>query len=184
MGLIKLLEKGKRPSRLFIFDSCVIQDLGSSEIKQEITPIIKQILKDGFKTSISQYSIYELLRHATRKVENERREALNSFKRYHISEEVLVIAALLYTLYKNEDLDGGIDDGDKIIAATAISINATLLTRNPRHFPAPLFDDMNEGYFKKTTIDYDKQKKRPKTTYLHFLKPDYEAIQRKMTERK
>ena len=184
MSVIKLLEKGKHPCGLFIFDSCVIQDLGSSEIKQEITPIIKQILKDGFKLSISQYSIYELLRHATRKVEDERRKALNSFKRYHISEEVLVIAALLHTLYRNEGFNGGISEGDEIIAATAISINASLLTRNPRDFPAPFFDNMNEGYFKKTTIEYNKQKNRPKTTYLHFLKPDYEAIQIKIAERK
>jgi predicted nucleic acid-binding protein len=162
----------------FLLDTCILQDLSSTKIGSQIVNQLTLLIQAGVILAISDYATYELLRGAFVKTEAEGEKVLNAFKRYSVSTEVLRAAARLDTLYKNDGIHSGISDGDEILAATSIIINAPVITRNGRDFPMPFFKE-----YRREIIIYDQIGRREKTTVLYFLEPDYQVITRRFQER-
>ncbi len=161
-----------------LLDTCIIQYLGSDEIKEEIVCELKDLIKKGKDLSVSYYTVFELLRGANKDKEKKRRETLEGFYKYSISPKVIVWAAMLDTLYRNDGVENGIDEGDKIIAATSISLSIPIITTNGQHFPRPFFD----GY--KKIIEYSKNSRRSRVIAVYFLSPDLDFLQKKVKDRK
>jgi len=166
------------PPKFLLFDSCLLQNM-CGKMGREIGDLLALIQTES-TPRISDYSIYELLRGANRENNIKITGILNKFQRYRITAEVLVVASLLDTLYREEKMEGG-DYGDKILAATSVLTQAPIVTQNGQHFPRPFFDEMNINFCKKTIFEYGNKRKH---TIIHFLEPDYKAIKQKIKLRK
>lgn len=97
------------------------------------TDLLTGLIADGETLVASEVTRFELLAGA-RRAELEDLEAFfSSLAWAPIDEEVSRIAGTLaQRLHRSH---GGIDDADYLIAATAVVLEADLLTTNVRHFP-------------------------------------------------
>ena len=170
------------PPTLLLYDSCILQNL-CGKMRSGIEPFLTEI-QSQTSPRISDYTVYELLRGANKKTEQEMRGVLNKITRFGVSTKVLVLSSLLYTLYQEERVDSGISDGDKILAATSILTQAPIMTQNGRHFPRPFFDEMEINFCRKTIIEYGSKQRQRDTSIVYFLEPDYSVINEKITKRK
>ncbi|MFZ2153549.1 MAG: hypothetical protein WAV41_05890 [Microgenomates group bacterium] len=125
-----------------LLDTNIVQYLASAPTSLSFINMIVDLNKKGCTMSVSEYSIFELIRGARLKTETDLSNTFNIFKKYSVSIEVLYAAARLETLYRMENIQcDKISDGDKIIAATSILTNSTILTTNGRDFPWPYYQE-------------------------------------------
>jgi predicted nucleic acid-binding protein len=97
------------------------------------TDLLAGVLAAGDRLVASELVRYELLAGA-RPHEAASIEAFcTSLTWVPVDEQVARTAALLAARYHRSH--GGIDTGDYVIAATALALDAQLLTTNVRHFP-------------------------------------------------
>lgn len=163
-------------NRDILLDTCVIQYLGSDIIKKEVDDILKRLIANNNRLTVSYYTVYELLRGADYQTDQKRREILKNFRIYQITPKVLIWASLLNTFYRDCGVHSGINDGDEMLAATAINLRMPIITTNGEHFPRPFFDGSKE------IIEYARDSRRSKIMALYFLEPDIEFIKNKIRE--
>lgn len=97
------------------------------------TELLAGLISDGETLVASEITRFELLA-GVRKAELEALEAFfSSLAWASIDEEISRTAGTL--AHRLRPSHGGIDDADYLIAATAIVLDANLLTTNVRHFP-------------------------------------------------
>jgi len=97
------------------------------------TELLAGLISDGETLVASEITRFELLA-GVRKAELEALEAFfSSLAWASIDEEISRTAGTL--AHRLRRSHGGIDDADYLIAATAIVLDANLLTTNVRHFP-------------------------------------------------
>jgi len=97
------------------------------------TEMLAGLISDGETLVASEITRFELLA-GVRKAELEALEAFfSSLAWASIDEEISRTAGTL--AHRLRRSHGGIDDADYLIAATAIVLDANLLTTNVRHFP-------------------------------------------------
>ncbi len=122
-----------------IIDTCIIQ-AASSKKKPKSEKFI-QCLEDLahiYRLTISEYSVYENLQGLWGKQAEKAVELLKKYEWKVVSHIVLTLSAVLGGLYHDENrLD--INDGDKMIGATAILEEGFILTENHSDFPPPFF---------------------------------------------
>lgn len=161
---------------LFI-DTCVIQAAGSKEkTKSEI--ILKSLKEnaESYGLVISEFSVYENLHGLWGKRAVDASRLLRSYERKAVSDKVLLLASVLGGLYYVAKQDGP-DDGDKIIAATAILEKGFIFTENHRDYPHPFFKTE-----KSIPLTYLTAGKYVKTIDLAIYKPDITLIGRRIQE--
>lgn len=140
----------------------------TGEVFHEFLDVLK---KAKYLLTVSQYTRYEISRGANIKKEITAIDTYNKYGNYAVTQNVLETAAMLENLYKSVKIQADkISDGDKIIAATAIIENLTILTANGRDFPWPIFKECNKK------IIIFKVKNRSRCLFITYLKPDYEVI--------
>jgi len=95
--------------------------------------LLRRLVEDDEEVGASEVVRFELLAG----VRDEELEALEQFSSalswVAVNEDVARTAGALARAYRKAH--GGIDDADYLIAATAIVLDAELLTTNLRHFP-------------------------------------------------
>jgi predicted nucleic acid-binding protein len=97
------------------------------------TDLLASLISSGETLVVSEITRFELLA-GVRKAELEALEAFfSSLAWAPIDEEISRAAGTL--AHRLRRSHGGVDDADYLIAATALVLNADLLTTNVRHFP-------------------------------------------------
>jgi predicted nucleic acid-binding protein len=149
------------PNPIVILDTNII---GSLLDRNRVGGILNalQALSENHDFLVSQYTHYELLKKGSSDVKALMR-FVNNFRYFIIDSSVLFFGAMLSCL-------GIKDDGDNIIAATALLNKATILTANQRHFPVKYFDEELSW-----SITF-KDQMRTHTEHIYLLKPVVEKI--------
>lgn len=161
---------------LFI-DTCIIQAAGSAEkLKSGIIIKILQEIAEEYRLAISEFTLYENLHGLWGEKRSQAAKLLRVYERKVVSDKVLLIASLLGGLYHEEKIDG-IDAGDKIIGATAILENGTVLTENHKDYPHPFF--ITKKYI---PLTYFTSGRYNKTIDLAIYGPNRELISRRIQE--
>jgi predicted nucleic acid-binding protein len=168
----------KAPVYIFI-DSNILQysaDKNKSKSKAFIDLFYK-LKKEGCDIAISEIIISENLHGLYGKRHKKAYAHLSKFVKKIVSENVLLSAAEIGGLYKDEKFqDVGI--GDKIIAATAFLDKGFILTGNHKHFPPPFFESIE--WF---PIAFKTSGKYNNTIDVCLYKPRYELITRRIKEK-
>lgn len=94
-----------------------------------------------YTLTISKITRYEILKSAQIQKENKLLKLLYLLERFEITEEVIIVAAILYQLFKKKDQGKNFQDADNIIAATSFLNNSPLLTANRTDYPYPSFEE-------------------------------------------
>ncbi len=161
-----------------ILDTCILQYLGDRHISLELNTYLLDLISRGFDFAISDISIQELLTGTTIKQEQVGLKLLNGLVRYSIFHNILVAAAQLTTLYRQDKVKNEhISIPDKIIASTAILNGALVLTADVHDFPRPFFSEAEEKL-----IIYRK-KDKSNILCLQILKPNIDYINQRFSER-
>tara|TARA_Y100000310_G_scaffold234036_1_gene236944 strand:+ start:1169 stop:1702 length:534 start_codon:yes stop_codon:yes gene_type:complete len=163
-----------------ILDSCTIQYLDNKAMKLSLWKILKHLRQNKNVFNIALISYYELLSECPKNKEEKLLKILGFFNIHKFSEEVIVTAARLATCYRlepNIKNHQSINDGDKIIAATAMLSDSFILTANANDFPRPFF---NEVY--KENIIY-KKKNKDYLLSMYLLKPDLDLFLERLKRR-
>lgn len=129
-----------------------------------------------YKLTISKITRFEILKSTKVKKENKLLKLLNLFESFEITEKVLIIAALLHRLFKDNH-DKKIQDSDVIIAATAFLNNSYIFTSNRNDFPYPFFEEE-----KVTPILYKREIYKTECLLIAVLKPNTKLIKREITK--
>lgn len=179
-----------------IIDTNVFQNFSNKELAIHITNDITEAMNLGYVLAMSDFSYFELINSATVEKERERMNAIGSLKKFRVNRKVLISAAHLGCLYQ-DDQHTISDEGDKIIAATAVLTGSMIYTFNRRDFPSPFFTTVatryaeyaNRGvpcvlpaFFLKPEIDF-MAKKYKERTYSDKQKLNIEKIKSKMSRR-
>ena len=163
---------------IVLLDTNIIQYSASKASATSFIDFLIEIHKIGLSLAVSEYSRFELIRGAKVSTEKELLETFEKFKFYSISTEVLYASARIETLYRMEKIMcEKISDGDKIIAATSILLNAPIITANGRDFPWPYFKEIN-----RTPIVYS-EKNISKVILVSTFQPDINYIVQRFQER-
>jgi len=167
-----------KPLRYLLIDTCIFDHIANSELSVQIFAIAGDAINKGYALSLSLFSIFEMVNTST--VENELKAmaAIQGMKRFKINQSVLLAAGRLGEFYKREGSDKEPEDGDKIIAATAVIYNCVIFTTNGRDFPQPFFNVIAKPILTYTS----KGKEIMLPAYL--IEPDINVITRKIQERK
>lgn len=168
-----------QPVRYILFDTNIFQHLGNTELAENILKVLTEVYSLGYRFAMSQFSIIELVDNATVETEQKRLDAIKGIKHLKVKQNILITAAHLGSLYKNDGLDEKQqpEKGDKIIAATAIIYNCIIYTTNPIDFPQPYFREVSRH-----TLAY-KKNGRDVTIMGYFMEPDLEATAARYNER-
>ncbi len=160
-----------------ICDTNILIDLSKAHLEVGLSHFITSLMLNENNLQYSNYSIFEFLRGQPKKLIQDYEEILELFDDLEVSENHMIIAAQLMSLYKHHNLISDastskknpsmIDDGDYIIAATAFSNKKTaILTRNYSDFPRPFFNEACKHY-----LEYEKEGKKGVEIY-YVLTPD------------
>lgn len=168
----------KPPIQGILLDTNIMSRIDSTERGMSLVAYLIELAKRDFGFSISNITIYELLRGNTKEKEAKMLEFLEPWFRYFISEEVLVVAAQLDNILKTESIDvNSVKHGDKFIAATAILTGSLILTADSRDFPWPFFQEVE-----RKPIWY-KENHKQRCFLLALLKADVDMIRLRFSER-
>lgn len=168
-----------QPKQNIILDSNIIQYVVDKNSSEALAPYLMDFLDRGFGFAISDITIYELLKGANIKNEAEMLQVLNVFQRYYLTDNVLVAAAQLETLYRMDSIEPKqVESGDKFIAATAVLTGSLILTANSRDFPSPYFQESE-----RKPIIYTEKRNRSKCILISVLTPDITIINQRFSER-
>lgn len=160
-------------------DSNVIQysaDKNNSK-SQAFFKLFEKFKQQGYELGISEIVILESLHGLYGKQHAKAYNHLSEFVKKIVSENVLLSAAEIGGLYRDE----GFQDTemvDKIIAATAFLEKGFVLTRNHKHFPAPFFEPIS--WF---PITFKTNNRYVNTIDICLYKPRYKLIARRIGEK-
>jgi predicted nucleic acid-binding protein len=162
---------------IILLDTNIIQYSSSKSTSPKFIQFLIETNKKGI-LAVSEYSRFELIRGAKTSLEQELLKTFELFKTYPISTEVLYASARIETLYRMEKIAcEKISDGDKIIAATSIILNAPIITANGRDFPWPYFKEID-----RTPVIYT-EKNISKVILVSFFQPDLNYLVQRFKER-
>lgn len=157
--------------RNVLLDSNIVQYLGVDGLKDKIIECLTYAVNSGFDLAISDITFYELIHGAPVKHEIALIQELSGVKRFYVTKKVLIAAAHLGSLYKEDKVcDSQINSGDKFIAATAIITNSVIFTANVRDFPPPFFHEIERRNLEYTS------KQRPVLLCTSFVEADINYI--------
>lgn len=159
-----------------ILDTNVIQDLVNRQRQRPLTSVIVEARKKGFAPSISDITTLEILTEAPAQAAALIENYLNTLNIFPVDRKVNKLAARLGYCYKaNEDSKKHLSAysvADRIIAATAITKDAVVLTRDASDFPWPFFQEIQT-----IDIDYVSKQGNKQLLNLVFKRPNIAAIQ-------
>lgn len=89
---------------------------------------------------ITDYIQFELLKSAENK-DSELLKKLGLFGKLSTNEAIILMAGVLHGVYKKAKIERKINDGDLIIATTAILSQSLLLTADKDDYPHPFFEE-------------------------------------------
>ena len=158
--------------RSLLLDTNIVQYLAHNKIRRCVDDALLEI--DTDLHLLSEYSLFELFRNAKKEHTQKIVPIIEHMTLVQVAESVLVTAAVLGTKYRaiHGSNVSHINDGDLIIAATALQKNATIVTANGIDFPNPFFVEVQREH-----VEYE-HRNRTKCLVLHFLAPDWEVVQR------
>lgn len=146
-------------------------------LSQDIGPKVQDLVekyKENFTLAVSNISIFECAKTAEPKRLNELLDAIKDLKRFEIDEKVLELSAYLHNFYERDEnsqsASKNISTEDKIIAASVIFTDSTLLTGDFHGFPRPFFKEEEYHYI------YFTRNKRRKIQVIYKLLPDRQVI--------
>lgn len=135
-------------SNTIIIDSNIIQYLGHKYLQMELDNYINTFVTKKILVAISQITIAEVFSGLPEQKETETLLRLSKFSHIDIQKNILYVAAQLQTLYHKEKIPfQHISLADRIIAATAIYTNSSILTADINDFPRPFFTEVEEKLF-------------------------------------
>lgn len=162
-----------------ILDTNILKRIADIYSFSEFAKYITDLERRNGIFAISDFTLFELFRGATVKVEHEIEPILTVFDKFIVTSEVLLAAARLETLYKMENIQpNDIEEGDKIIAGTALLNGCLILTSNGRDFPWPFFKEIERNL-----IEYKDKNKRTKYICVTLIQPDYDILTRMLNDR-
>lgn len=127
--------------RHILLDTNILRYIGTPEIIQNLLSYLVELQNKYVKSlAISQITIFELLDGIPVAKESKARETLSNFTRLLITEDILLIASNLSSLYKQEKIPvDQISVCDKLIAASAVLNSCYILTGDGNDYPRPFF---------------------------------------------
>ena len=100
-------------------------------------------------------------------------------QKYLVDDNVLIGAARLQNLYREENIpEGQINLADRVIAATSIITGSLVLTGDVNDYPRPFFKEMHEEKI------FYKKKDTSCMQIVQLLAPNIDVITQRMIERK
>lgn len=138
----------KRQKSQLILDTNAIQYGCDGKYSEKLLEVLTLLNKE-YEFAVSSITTYEFFaglsgKRGTRMMQSGR-EFLTTLRNIPIENTHLRIAAALRTCYKCNDLTKGIEGGvsfpDGLIGATAVVLDAHILTGNSNDFPSPFFDE-------------------------------------------
>jgi hypothetical protein len=163
----------------YIFlDTCILQYLGDknkskSKVLQEC---LDGLVKEGYTLAISHINYLEHMHGLFGEKAQKSYNLLLSYAWFSTKIEVFAWASWLGGFYHDEKLDG-IDVGDKIIAATAILEDGSILTANHKDYPHPFFVT-EKSYALPYQVGHF-----TKTLDVVLYKPNFELLVRRFEEK-
>lgn len=138
----KKLPQNNSPRAIFIDTQIIQYSADKNRSKSEaFSKIFEKFKRQGYELAISEIVLVENL-HGIYGIRNKKMyKHLSQFVKKIVSEDVLLFAAAISGLYKEEGSQD-IRLGDKIIAATAFLEKGLILTRNHKDFPPPFFESI------------------------------------------
>ncbi len=137
----------KNKTSIALLDTNVV-DAGFKTKSKRATKQVLESLFQKYAVSISQYLYFEIYRGLAITKIPDAKKAVDEFIAYPVDEDILSIAAALYTCYGCDDQTKrdvkAIDDGDFIHAATAFKHKAVVITANRKDYPAPYFSELGK----------------------------------------
>lgn len=162
-----------------IIDTNILSYLGDKAAGAAFDQYLREKIAPHFTSYICTFSVYEILRGIKVAKEKQILEIIKKFPSYAITNQVLLFAAQLDSLYKSEQINVSSPGiiGDELIAATAILSDAYILTANMRDFPQPYFKEISREYINFTVSNYIK------TIVVGLLQPDTHLIKARYSQR-
>jgi predicted nucleic acid-binding protein len=150
-----------------IVDSNIVQYLGNKHLANTIADYLSSY-SDIF---YSEISLGELTAGARREEIEEKMRIVSQMKPIPIEQSMLFLSGQLHTIYTKAKIPyQHISLADRIIAASAISRNATIYTADVNDFPRPFFQETDEH-----VISYQ-YKNKSRFLVTQVLKPNYPVI--------
>lgn len=180
--MIRINKKNPQTKKLPIYifiDSDILQysaDKNKSK-SQAFIDLFDKLKKEGYDLAVSEIVIIENLHGLYGKRHKKAYAHLSKFVKKVVSENVLLAAAEIGGLYKDERFQD-INIGDKIIAATAFLDKGFILTNNHKDFPPPFFESIE--WF---PTAFKTSGKYVSTIDVCLYKPRYELISRRIKEK-
>lgn len=163
-----------------ICDTNILGYSGTKKGSSECIDYLKELLLRNFGLAISNITTFELLKGCDLAKETECIEFIKNFIRYDLDDSVLLSAARLDNVYKEEKINvDGIEQPDKIIAATAIITGSVILTGDRNGFPFPFFIESEYR-----NITYEIKKGHSRSIHLCLLTPNTKLINEIFERRK
>ena len=161
-----------------ILDTNIIQYSAHKEIGPEILNYLIELTRRQFTLSISNITVFEILSGSTTEQETRLLETLKLFSTYQVTDNVLLVASRISTLYGREKLlSQNISIPDKIITATAIVTNSVVMTADLNDFPRPFLVEVEEK------LIYYQQNNKRCIKDIMLLGPNYPFIQESFNNR-
>ncbi len=101
--------------------------------------LLARLQASGEAPLISTVSVAEILAGARRGEEEATERLLAVLEKIPVSENVARAAGSFLRVYQRSH---GLELGDALVAATALAVGATLVTRNTKHYPMPQVEVM------------------------------------------
>jgi predicted nucleic acid-binding protein len=164
-------KSSEAPKRFIILDTNIISAFSNDVLGAKMIQVLDKAVSYGYGLAISDYTYYELFNESSVEKEVKMNQTLQVFTRYFVKKSYLIGAAHLACLYKEEGIPmTQINDGDRIIASTAVLTGSLILTTNARDFPPPFFKEIA-----REVIEYE-NKGWPVFVPIYFMEPQGEYI--------
>ena len=163
----------KEQTRVIILDTNIISYFAQAALEKSIESKLHELSQQNFTFALSKFTGYEILRQENLPDEKAVLRKLNLFEAYDVTETVLFVSALFYTMIKSVNKDRKLHDGDVIIAATTFLNASLILTANRDDFAYPYFEEVET-----TPVLYhlDSQPGKTHCVLLCLLKPNNKEI--------
>lgn len=169
----------RSPSQGIILDTNIIVYLANEPTQWQFSDHLSNLRSEGFELAISRFTRFEILKKSEPKKKTDQLiKLLNIFKSVDVTDVVLLIAGMLNTFYKSENVQRQADDGDLIIAATALLNESFVLTANRIDYPISFFEEI-----KVNPILYQEMPGLTRALAIYLLKPKRDFILRKLDEK-
>ncbi len=160
-----------KTKRYIILDTCIISCFSNEDLGNKILDILREAVALGYGIAISDITLFEVINGTGLDTEVKMMETLKGVDRFSLKQDVLFAAAHLGGLYKAHDyrLDQ-FGTADQLIAATSITRNALVFTKNGKDFPQPMFKELDRRMIEYTSKEY------PVCVPTYFMEPQIDYI--------